>query len=86
MVFGLQVPLSEVARQRLERDDFPYHYEHISYPETGHIFPPPFTPAVFSQNRRGFIYGGSIKGTAQAQEDSWQRTLEFLNKVLKDNR
>jgi pimeloyl-ACP methyl ester carboxylesterase len=76
-------PLSEVARRRLEQYDFPHAYEHISYPETGHIFSPPYRPAMFSQNQAGFIMGGTPKGTARAQEDTWRRTLTFLDAAFR---
>jgi dienelactone hydrolase len=76
-------PLSEVARRRLEERDFDHTYEHISYPETGHIFPPPYLPAMFSQNQAGFIMGGTPEGTAHAQEDCWRRTLTFLERTFR---
>jgi dienelactone hydrolase len=76
-------PLSEVARRRLEQYDFAHTYEHISYPEAGHIFPPPYRPAMFSQNQAGFIMGGTPNGTAHAQEDSWRRTLTFLDEAFR---
>jgi dienelactone hydrolase len=79
-------PLSELARRRLEEHDFTYAYQHISYPETGHIFPPPYLPAMFSQNEAGFIMGGTPQGTAHAQEDSWRRTLTFLKEAFEQIR
>lgn len=76
-------PLAEVARRRLEQHDFPHIYEHISYPEAGHIFPAPYRPAMFSQNEAGFIMGGTPSGTAHAQEDGWRRTLAFLDSAFR---
>jgi dienelactone hydrolase len=78
-------PLAEVARQRLEEHDFRFPYEHVSYPGAGHVFPPPYLPAMFSQNPGGFVLGGSPEGTARAQEDCWRRTLEFLGETFERN-
>lgn len=75
--------LAEVARRRLEQYGFTHTYEHVSYPEAGHIFPPPYRPASFSQNQAGFIMGGTPEGTARAQEDSWRRTLTFLDAAFR---
>ena len=76
-------PLSEVARSRLDLHDFPFSYEHISYPDAGHSFPPPYMPAMTSQSPNGFLRGGSTEGTAQAMDDAWRRILEFLNETLR---
>lgn len=79
-------PLSEVARRRLDLHDFPFQYEHISYPDAGHSFPPPYMPATLSQSPNGFLRGGSTEGTARAMEDAWRRILEFLNETLMHGR
>ena len=79
-------PLSEVARQRLELHDFPFPYEHISYPDAGHSFPPPYMPATLSQNPNRFLRGGSTEGTARAMEEAWRRILEFLDESLRHDR
>lgn len=79
-------PLSEVARQRLERHEFPFPYEHISYPDAGHAFPPPYMPATDSLSPKGFLRGGSTEGTARAMENAWRRILEFLDETLRHDR
>jgi hypothetical protein len=38
---------------------------------------------MFSQNQAGFIMGGTPEATAHAQEDSWRRTLTFLEETFR---
>ncbi|XP_071962368.1 bile acid-CoA:amino acid N-acyltransferase-like [Antedon mediterranea] len=55
-----------------------------SYPGAGHLIEPPYSP-MCSLVYMDYIddlslYGGQHDGHAKAQEDSWRKILEFLNK------
>lgn len=71
--------LSGVAAERLEEHDHPYSYEHLSYEDAGHLIGAPYVPTTGANHR----YGGTPKGNARANEDSWQRVLELLHERLK---
>ncbi|KAJ8373661.1 hypothetical protein SKAU_G00042410 [Synaphobranchus kaupii] len=62
----------------------------LSYPEAGHLIEPPFTPLIRSSNfivqttreKVILLWGGQPKPHADAQEDSWRKTLQFLQTHL----
>ncbi|KAG9342294.1 hypothetical protein JZ751_016796 [Albula glossodonta] len=63
----------------------------LSYADAGHLIEPPYTPHVRSGNfmtvqqvreKVVVLWGGHAKGHAHAQEDSWQKTLAFLEQHL----
>ncbi|XP_059191443.1 peroxisomal succinyl-coenzyme A thioesterase-like [Centropristis striata] len=62
----------------------------LSYPNTGHLIEPPFTPFVrFSNFRRAqssertmLLWGGEVVAHSRAQEDAWRKTLNFLKENL----
>ena len=65
------------AMRRLRQCEFPYHYEHLSYPDAGHNIagPPPFHEAPLA--------GGTVAGDIAAVADSWKRSLIFLDEAAK---
>lgn len=71
--------LSQVAMGRLQRHGRPYQDEFLHYPEAGHGIQPPYQPATPGT----YYYGGSLKGNATANEDSWQRVLRMLDERLR---
>ncbi|XP_056455376.1 acyl-CoA thioesterase 19 [Gadus chalcogrammus] len=62
----------------------------LSYPDTGHLIEPPYSPHCRSSNfinaesREKFVvlWGGEVTAHCHAQEDSWWKILDFLKKHL----
>ena len=56
----------------------------LSYPGTGHLIEPPFAPHCYASYHKSFkttlAWGGNAKDHSLAQEDSWQKILEFFSK------
>lgn len=69
----------------LTRCQYPQDYQFISYEDTGHPFPFPYTIPLSVTLRMKlfprlvFETGGTIKGNAYAQKDSWAKTIAFFN-------
>ncbi|XP_077067684.1 acyl-CoA thioesterase 19 [Siphateles boraxobius] len=65
----------------------------LSYPGTGHLIEPPYSPHVrFSdfklleaKTKVVVLWGGETAPHSRAQEESWQKTLAFLEEHLCDN-
>ncbi|SER22514.1 Acyl-CoA thioester hydrolase/BAAT N-terminal region [Lentzea xinjiangensis] len=78
--------LSEVALRRLKDHDHPFPYEHVVYPEAGHLIagPPnrPATDVTYPGPGVTFSGGGVPQATAHAQANAWKRTVEFLREQL----
>ena len=66
--------MSDEIIKRLKKNNYPFEYKHISYPETGHF--------LFVK-KDGNPGGGSGKGAQFADEDSQKQILSFFNKYLK---
>jgi dienelactone hydrolase len=71
--------LSQVAMERLQLSERPFPDEFLHYPEAGHGIQPPYQPTTPGT----YYYGGSLKGNAAANEDSWQRVLRMLDERLR---
>jgi dienelactone hydrolase len=73
---------------RLKQNHFTHAFTHLVYDNAGHAIGRPFTPTTDIANVRhpltGRIIhlGGTPAGTAHAREDSWPRTLSFLDEQL----
>ncbi|GGU53505.1 acyl-CoA thioester hydrolase/BAAT C-terminal domain-containing protein [Lentzea flava] len=80
------VELSEVAMRRLKDHEHPFPYEHVVYPEAGHLIagPPhrPATDVTYPGPGVTFSGGGVPHATAHAQANAWKRTVEFLREQL----
>ena len=78
--------LSEVALRRLKDHEHPFPFEHIVYPEAGHLIAgPPYRPATdvtYPGPGVTFSGGGVPHATAHAQANAWKRTVEFLQEQL----
>ncbi|XP_066525092.1 acyl-CoA thioesterase 19 [Hoplias malabaricus] len=65
----------------------------LSYPETGHLIEPPYSPHTRASNfivvqtkaKVEVLWGGRLVPHSRAQEDSWHKTLDFLEKHLYRN-
>jgi dienelactone hydrolase len=68
----------------LEKHNYKYDYKLLAYEHAGHPFPLPYMiPVDVLQSmkvapRLVFAPGGTMEGNAQAQSDSWSRTIEFF--------
>lgn len=78
--------LSEIAKQRLDEHDHPFPYEHVVYPDAGHLIagPPyrPTTDVLVPGPDVVFEMGGAPPATAVAQADAWRRSLQFFSEQL----
>ena len=58
----------------------------LSYPGTGHLIEPPYAPHCFASYHKAFkttfAWGGNARDHSKAQEDSWQKIIEFFSNNL----
>ena len=85
----INVPAVEMAQEILKRVNS--HGKGslcsvLSYPGTGHLIEPPFAPHCYASYHKSFktnfAWGGNAKDHSLAQEDSWQKILEFFSKNI----
>jgi dienelactone hydrolase len=78
--------LSDVAMRRLKDHEHPFPFEHVVYPEAGHLIAaPPYRPqtdVTYPGPGVTFSGGGVPRATAHAQANAWKRTVEFLQEQL----
>ncbi|GAA1346461.1 acyl-CoA thioesterase/bile acid-CoA:amino acid N-acyltransferase family protein [Saccharothrix algeriensis] len=78
--------LSEVAQRRLAEHRHPFRYEHVVYPDAGHLIAgAPHRPATDLVTRglgARLAAGGTPAATAAARADAWRRTIEFFSDQL----
>jgi dienelactone hydrolase len=78
--------LSDVAMRRLKDHEHPFPFEHVVYPEAGHLIAaPPYrsaTDVTYPGPGVTFSGGGVPHATAHAQANAWKRTVEFLREQL----
>ncbi|XP_046359096.2 bile acid-CoA:amino acid N-acyltransferase-like [Haliotis rufescens] len=72
--------------KKIPRDKM-HNIQGVYYPGAGHIIEPPYAPMckehyLDETMETLFLFGGEMKATAEAQEDSWKRILEHFNKNL----
>ncbi|XP_036432021.1 acyl-CoA thioesterase 19 isoform X2 [Colossoma macropomum] len=86
-------PASESAedmKQMMEQAGNSHLLTILSYPETGHLIEPPYSPHfrasnfMLSETRNKVVvlWGGHTVPHSRAQEDSWHKTLAFLEQHL----
>jgi len=72
--------------RRLKDHEHPFPFEHVVYPEAGHLIaaPPyrPLTDVTYPGPGVTFSGGGVPHATAHAQANAWKRTVEFLQEQL----
>jgi dienelactone hydrolase len=80
--------LSTIAKSRLDAHAHPFEYEHVHFPEAGHLIsmPPygPTTESLVPGPGVEFDLGGTPAATAAAREAAWRKTVEFLGRALAD--
>jgi dienelactone hydrolase len=80
--------MAEAVVARLKESGFQHTVDHLHYPSAGHLLRYPHLPTTARDSRhehlRGarFSFGGSAQADAEAQADSWRRTIAFLSKHL----
>ena len=80
--------MSEAIVTRLKQRGFSHAVEHLHYPGAGHMLRYPFLPTTARESRNlhlrnaRFSFGGSAPADAEAQSDSWRRTIAFLQAHL----
>ncbi len=84
-------PAAEMAEAiivRLRKSGFAHAVEHLHYPSAGHSLRYPHLPTTARSSRHEHLrgarlsFGGNPRADAEAQEDSWRRTIAFLKKQL----
>jgi len=55
---------------------------HLKYPEAGHLIGIPFTPTTLRLTPWRFAVGGTARGYARADAESWQQALRFVRQSL----
>ncbi|XP_062317866.1 bile acid-CoA:amino acid N-acyltransferase-like isoform X2 [Osmerus eperlanus] len=86
-------PASESAedmKQMMESAGNSHLLTVLSYPGTGHLIEPPYTPHILASNfitaqtgeKVMVLWGGKTVPHSFAQEDSWRKTLDFLEEHL----
>ncbi|XP_029910126.1 peroxisomal succinyl-coenzyme A thioesterase-like [Myripristis murdjan] len=87
-------PASESAddmREMMERAGNSHLLTVLSYPRTGHLIEPPYSPhcraskfnaPTISPNKFMILWGGEVAPHSHAQEDAWRKMLDFLRENL----
>jgi dienelactone hydrolase len=82
--------MADRVMARLAEHDFPHPYIHLKYDDAGHaVGLPPFMPTeqlvrIYHPVAKEYMtLGGTAESLARASVDSWQKTLEFLEKYLR---
>jgi dienelactone hydrolase len=77
--------------ERLKAHHFKHPVEHYSYEDAGHRMARPFVPTadvrevrIHPVSKRPIMSGGTPEGQARANEDSWQKLLDFLDRYLRN--
>ncbi|XP_030621813.1 acyl-CoA thioesterase 19 [Chanos chanos] len=81
---------AEDMKQMMEKAGNSHLLTILSYPKTGHLIEPPYSPhcrasnfvMAESKSKVVALWGGETVPHCLAQEDSWQKTLAFLKKHL----
>jgi dienelactone hydrolase len=79
--------LANIAVERLRQHDFGYRFEHLCYPDAGHMIGVPYRPTSVTDAKHPLVpivmaLGGTPAGNAHASEDSWSKVLTFLDSAL----
>uniref|UniRef100_A0A4W5R6K0 Acyl-CoA thioesterase 19 n=1 Tax=Hucho hucho TaxID=62062 RepID=A0A4W5R6K0_9TELE len=81
---------AEDMKQMMEKAGNSHLLTTLSYPGAGHLIEPPYSPHIRASNfmvagtRQKFVvlWGGETAPHGYAQEDSWKKTLSFLEEHL----
>lgn len=73
--------MSRLAIKRLTAAKHPYRFEHVSFPDAGHLITPELDPGLIeAKHPTGMVmaFGGNKRANRVAQEQGWTRIMEFL--------
>lgn len=78
--------LAERVTQRLAARGFAWPYQHLRYPDAGHLIGEPWQPTAVNTRRHPtigvtFAYGGPPAGQAHANANSWAHVLALLERI-----
>lgn len=84
------VESAEDMKQMMDRAGNSHLLSVLSYPVAGHLIEPPYTPHCRASNfmlaetrqKVVVLWGGQTEPHSHAQEDSWCKTLAFLEQHL----
>lgn len=74
--------MSRLAIRRLTEANHPFRFEHVSYPDAGHLIGPGSDPGLTEgKHPTGMVIalGGRKPANRAAQEQAWAKVLEFLH-------
>ncbi|HXZ11005.1 MAG TPA: acyl-CoA thioester hydrolase/BAAT C-terminal domain-containing protein [Candidatus Sulfotelmatobacter sp.] len=80
--------MSEAIVERLKRHRFAHALEHLHYPRAGHMLRYPHLPTTSRKSGHPqlrdacYSFGGTPEADAEAQADSWRRSIAFLRAHL----
>lgn len=75
------VLMSRLAMKRLTAAKHPYRFEHVSFPDAGHLITPGSDPGLIeAKHPTGIVmaFGGNKRANRAAQEQGWTKIMEFL--------
>lgn len=81
--------MARLALKRLAAANHPYRFEHVSFPDAGHLIGPGSDPGLIeAKHPTGVVmaFGGSRRGNQAAQEKGWAKVMEFLRADIRPNR
>jgi len=80
--------MSEAIVARLKHHRFPHAVEHLHFPRAGHMLRYPHLPTTPRESRNPHLrnarysFGGTPEADAEAQADSWRRSIAFIRAHL----
>ena len=73
---------AQIACQHLAKNNYKYGYHVESFPGTGHLLEPPYSPHCYASFQHTFMtsitWGGSAKHHIAGQENAWKVMQKFL--------
>lgn len=78
--------LSEIVMERLRACEFAHSFEHLCYPDAGHLIDVPYYPTTILEAKHPlsgdtYAYGGDARSNMHASADSWQKRLNLLREL-----
>lgn len=68
--------------QRLSKHSYSKPYEVSSYPGSGHLLEPPYSPHCYASFQHSsmlaMVWGGAVKHHSCGQVNAWNKTIEFF--------
>jgi dienelactone hydrolase len=80
--------MSEAIVARLKKNNFAHSVGHLHYPRAGHMLRYPYLPTTSRESGNTYLrsakfsFGGTPEADAEAQTDSWRRTIAFFKSSL----